>query len=133
MTPSSSSKPIGNGCSTLRTRRTARAAEQAPVAPILVDAPAAAAALGISERAFHSLRKRSDFPGDATVVFGPHCVRFRLEALHAFALVLASVTQIQRAQPGGRGSPREQQRSAEVEARRGALVDGGSRGDGSGS
>ncbi len=130
---SSSSKPIGNGCSTLRTRATARAATCAPVAPILVDAPAAAAALGVSERAFHGLRKRSDFPRDATVVFGPHCVRFRLEALYAFAHFLASTAQIESGQPGGRGRPREQQRTAEGEGRRGALMDGGGPGNGSGS
>src|SRR5437879_13893820 len=44
----------------------------------LVDAPTAAALLAISERAFHSLRKRSDFPQDATIILGPRCVRFRL-------------------------------------------------------
>jgi hypothetical protein len=131
--PSSSSKPIGNGCSTLRTRGTARVAALAPVAPILVDAPAAAAALRISERAFHGLRKRSDFPRDATVVFGPHCVRFRLEALHAFALLLASTAQIESGQPVGRASPREQAGTAEGEARRGALMDSGGQGDRSGS
>jgi hypothetical protein len=130
--PSSSSKPIGNGCSTLRTRGTARAAACAPVAPILVDAIAAAAALGISERAFHGLRKRSDFPRDATVVFGPHCVRFRLEALHTFAHFLASTAQMENGQPGDRTSPREQQGTAEGEGRQGAVMDGGP-GDGSGS
>jgi hypothetical protein len=56
--------------------------------PILVDAPSAAAALSISERAFHSLRKRPDFPKNATVVIGPRCIRFRVETLHAFVLSL---------------------------------------------
>ena len=59
--------------------------------PILVDATAAAEMLSISERAFHSLRKRANFPQDATVVLGPRCVRFRLEALHAFALAHVSI------------------------------------------
>jgi len=55
---------------------------------ILVDARTAALALSISKRAFHSLRKRPDFPQDATVVLGPRCVRFRTEAIRAFALSL---------------------------------------------
>jgi hypothetical protein len=80
MCPSPSSKP---------------SADQDPArgmpGPILVNAAAAAAALSISERAFHSLRKRPDFPRDATVVIGPRCVRFRLEALHVFARSLVSM------------------------------------------
>jgi len=58
---------------------------------LLVDARSAAAALSISERTFHSLRKRSDFPQGATVVLGPRCVRFRLDTLHAFVRSLAAV------------------------------------------
>lgn len=64
---------------------------QAP-APVLLTAPAAAAALSISERTFHALRKRKDFPSGATVVFGRRCVRFRLDALRAFATSLVTVT-----------------------------------------
>jgi predicted DNA-binding transcriptional regulator AlpA len=63
-----------------------------PPARFLVDAPTAAALLAISERAFHSLRKRSDFPQDATIILGPRCVRFRLDAVLAFAMSLVSPT-----------------------------------------
>jgi len=62
--------------------------EIAPAPRFLVDAMTAAAALSISERTFHSLRKRSEFPQDATVVLGPRCVRFRLDALQVFATSL---------------------------------------------
>jgi hypothetical protein len=61
--------------------------------PILVDARSAAATLSISERAFHSLRKRPDFPKNATVVIGPRCIRFRVETLHAFVLSLVKEPQ----------------------------------------
>jgi len=76
---------------------------------ILVDAPAAAAALSISERAFHSLRKRPDFPQDATVVIGPRCVRFRLEALYVFARSLVSMP---------RGEPKQLRRSRKIRPER---------------
>lgn len=59
--------------------------------PVLVDVTAAAQVFSISERAFHTLRKRPDFPRDATVVLGPRCVRFRLQALHTYARSLVSV------------------------------------------
>lgn len=61
-----------------------------PPVRLLVDAPTAAAAMSISERTFHSLRKRSDFPSGATVVLGTRCVRFRLDALRAFVSSLAA-------------------------------------------
>jgi len=61
--------------------------------PILIDASGAAAALSISKRAFHSLRKRPDFPKDATVVIGPRCIRFRVETLHSFVLSLVNEPQ----------------------------------------
>ena len=77
--------------------------------PILVNAPAAAAALSISERAFHSLRKRPDFPQDATVVIGPRCVRFRLEALYVFARSLVSMP---------RGEPKQLRRSRKTRPER---------------
>jgi predicted DNA-binding transcriptional regulator AlpA len=64
--------------------------EIASIAPILVSAAAAAVMLGVSKRSFHRLRKRNDFPRSATVVLGPRCVRYRREALQAFALSLAS-------------------------------------------
>jgi predicted DNA-binding transcriptional regulator AlpA len=69
------------------------------LARILLNAPAAAAALSISERTFHSLRKRPDFPRSATVVFGPRCVRFRVDALRAFALSLGSAPRIDQKPP----------------------------------
>lgn len=65
----------------------------APPVRLLVDAPTAAAALSISERTFHSLRKRSDFPQGATVVLGNRCVRFHLDALQAFVRSLTTVPQ----------------------------------------
>ena len=103
MCPSPSSKP---------------SADQDPArgmpGPILVNAPAAAAALSISERAFHSLRKRSDFPQNATVVLGPRCVRFHLEALHTFALSLVPVPQ---------GDARQPRRSRSARPEKGAGAD----------
>jgi predicted DNA-binding transcriptional regulator AlpA len=63
-----------------------------PPVRFLVDAPTAAALLGISERAFHSLRKRTDFPQDATIALGPRCMRFRVDAVLAFAMSLVSPT-----------------------------------------
>ena len=70
-----------------------RSQERAQTAPILVDAAGAAIALCLSKRSFHRLRKRIDFPTNATVVLGPRCVRYRLEALQAFAASLASEPQ----------------------------------------
>lgn len=59
---------------------------------ILLDAPAAASALHVSERTFHQIRRRSDFPRDAEVRLSPRCVRFRVEALNEFATRLAAET-----------------------------------------
>jgi hypothetical protein len=70
-----------------------RDSPRGPPKPILIDASSAAAALSISERAFHSLRKRPDFPKDATVVIGPRCIRFRVETLHSFVLSLVKKPQ----------------------------------------
>jgi hypothetical protein len=81
--------------------------------PILVDATDAAEMLSISERAFHGLRKRANFPPDATVVLGPRCVRFRLEALQAFALALVSVP---RSEPGQLRARRSNRTAKESEA-----------------
>jgi hypothetical protein len=67
-----------------------RARERAPIAPILVDAARAAAMFGVSKRSFHRLRKRPDFPRNATAVLGPRCVRFHFQALQAFAQSFAS-------------------------------------------
>ena len=60
------------------------------IGPILVSAAGAAVMLGVSKRSFHRLRKRRDFPQNATVVFGPRCVRYRFEALLDFAQSFAS-------------------------------------------
>ena len=67
-----------------------RSREIASFAPILVNAARAAAMLGVSKRSFHRLRKRRDFPHNATVVFGPRCVRYRFEALQTYAQSFAS-------------------------------------------
>ena len=95
----SNAKEVSNLCSTLRVHPTNREGARTAFVPILVDAPTAAAVLSISERAFHTLRKRSEFPSDATVVLGPRCVRFRLEALYAFARSLALSPKIEPRQP----------------------------------
>ena len=60
---------------------------------ILLDLRGAAAAFSISKRLFQVLRKRADFPENATVVIGPRCVRFRVQALQHFALSMASSQQ----------------------------------------
>ena len=93
MLPPSSSGPSANSDSALGTPESAHDRARATPARFLVDAPAAAAALAISERTFHTLRKRADFPRNATVVVGPRCVRFRLDALHTFAMSLVSTPQ----------------------------------------
>jgi len=67
--------------------------EIASIAPILVSAAGAAVMLGMSKRSFHRLRKRRDFPQNATIVFGPRCVRYRREAVQAFAQSFASAPQ----------------------------------------
>ena len=95
---SSISKAVGNFWSIFQSNHIPRHAA-AILAPILVDAPTAAATLWVSEREFHSLRKRADFPRNATVVLGPRCVRFRLEALYTFALAMASTPPDEPAQP----------------------------------
>jgi hypothetical protein len=62
---------------------------------ILVDAAGAADLLSLSERSFHDLRRREDFPADATIVLSQRAVRFRVEALHRYCAELAhkNVTQ----------------------------------------
>ena len=103
--PPLSSEPSANRDTAGEARKTAR--DRARVAPVrfLVDAPTAATALAISERTFHSLRKRADFPQDATVVLGPRCVRFRLDALHTFAISLVAIP---------RSEPRQLQQSRRI-------------------
>ena len=91
MWPPAESKPRLARTAGVQISQTSRERVRTICAAILVDAPTAAEALSISERRFHALRKREDFPPNATVVLGPRCVRFRLEALQAFALTLASV------------------------------------------
>jgi hypothetical protein len=104
----SNSKMNGDCWSILRPGEASSASVRAIPAPILVDAPTAAATLWVSERAFHTLRKRSDFPENATVVLGPRCVRFRLEALQTFALALASSPRCEPRQPPGSTESRPQ-------------------------
>jgi hypothetical protein len=57
---------------------------------ILTDAAGAADMLALCERAFHDLRKRPDFPADATVTLSPRCVRFRVSVLHRYCLELST-------------------------------------------
>ena len=78
---------------------------------ILLDLRGAAAAFSISRRLFQVLRKRADFPENATVVLGPRCVRFRVQALQQFALSMASSPQ---------SSPRQAPRSDRRERSGGA-------------
>jgi hypothetical protein len=80
---------------------------------LLVDAPTAAAALSVSERTFHSLRKRPDFPQGCTVVLGSRCVRFRLDALHTFVKSVAAAP---------RAEPKQLQQSRKCRADKRARV-----------
>jgi len=91
--PPPGSKGSANRDSVSRMRETMDDGMRAAWESILLDAATAAAALSISQRTFQNLRKRSDFPQNATVVLGPRCVRYRLEALHTFVLDLASRAQ----------------------------------------
>ena len=50
--------------------------------PLLISAPDAARLLGVSERSFHNLRHRPDFPRPITI--GTRCVRWRVADLEAF-------------------------------------------------
>ena len=67
--------------------------------PILVDAFCAGILLTLSERGFHELRKRPDFPPDATVILGPRAVRFRVAVLTRYAAELAAKSVPQREPP----------------------------------
>ena len=58
--------------------------------PILTDARGASELLTISERGFHLLRKRADWPSDAEVRLGPRCVRFRVDVLRRYAVELSA-------------------------------------------
>jgi len=60
--------------------------------PILVDVHGASILLTLSERGFHELRKRPDFPPDATVILGPRAVRFRVDVLSRYAQELSTNT-----------------------------------------
>lgn len=59
---------------------------------ILTDARGAAERFALSERGFHMLRQRPDFPPDAEVRLGPRAVRFRVEVLVRYAAELAAKT-----------------------------------------
>jgi len=81
---------------------------------ILVDVRTAATAFSVSQRTFHVLRNRPDFPGNATVVFSDRCVRFRVEALYRFALSLAaSPRRAARRVPRGQGRARTETAGSE--------------------
>jgi predicted DNA-binding transcriptional regulator AlpA len=86
-----------------------RTQEIASFAPILVDAARAAVMLGVSKRSFHRLRKRRDFPQNATAVLGPRCVRFHVQALQAFAQSFASAP---------RGEPEQLTRARRIRSTR---------------
>lgn len=60
--------------------------------PIMVDAPDAAAHMGVSERKWHELRNHPLYPPDTEVHLSARCVRFRLERLREFAALLAEST-----------------------------------------
>jgi predicted DNA-binding transcriptional regulator AlpA len=102
VSPRTISKPNGHGSTTERIAEKSQQATRTAPAPILINASAAAAMLSISKRAFYSLRKRSDFPQDVTVILGPRCVRFRLEALRAFAVALVVTPQREYSWPPAR-------------------------------
>jgi hypothetical protein len=57
---------------------------------ILVDAPGGADLLDCSERQFHMLRKRPDWPADCEVVLGPRARRYRVVVLERYAAELAA-------------------------------------------
>ena len=57
---------------------------------ILTDARGAAQRFALSERSFHMLRKRPDFPQDAEVRLGPRAVRFRVDVLIRYAAELST-------------------------------------------
>ena len=82
-----------------------RTQQVALIAPILVNAARAAAMFGLSKRSFHRLRKRSDFPPNATAVLGPRCVRFHFQALQVFAQSFASAP---------KGEPEQLKRSRRI-------------------
>ncbi len=56
---------------------------------ILVDARKGATLLDVSERQYHELRKRPEFP--APKILGPRCVRWVRAELESFALTLHDV------------------------------------------
>ncbi len=51
---------------------------------LLIDAPEGARLLGISERSFHNLRKRDDFPRPVTGLLASRIVRWRRANIEAF-------------------------------------------------
>lgn len=120
------SKDVSRLCSTVPVPNALQGQSRSGLVPILLDAPAAAAVLSISERAFHALRKRSDFPEDATVVLGARCVRFRFEALHIFARRLAAVANLEAVRPPRRRAGRHGENlRGEVEIAQGAPAGSG--------
>jgi hypothetical protein len=57
---------------------------------ILADAKHSAELFDLSERGFHMLRRRADFPSDAEVRLGPRAVRFRVDVLVRYAAELSA-------------------------------------------
>jgi hypothetical protein len=81
---------------------------------ILTDARGAGELFTISERGFHMLRKRPDFPPDADVRLGPRAVRFRVDVLVRYATELSAKSIAQ-------GEPEQLKRARQKQPR--ALLD----------
>jgi hypothetical protein len=80
-------------------------------AKILVNATEAAELFGVSERSFHLIRARPDFPNDAEVCLGPRMVRFRVQILERYAADLAAKT-VRRSEPPQLKRGRQDRREA---------------------
>jgi len=80
---------------------------------ILVDAQHSAELFDLSERGFHMLRQRPDFPPDAEVRLGPRAVRFRVDVLLRFATELAAKT-VREAEPEQLTRAREKRRQTQA-------------------
>jgi len=74
----------------VRTRSDKETAAGSCVAPLTVDALAGAARLGVSERSYHELRKRPDFPR-AVDIFGSSRPRWRIRDLDDWVANLPTI------------------------------------------
>lgn len=95
--------------------------EQTPIKPagpgILWSIEDWARAWGLAEMKAHQLRKHPDFPGDAEVVLGARCVRFRSDRLADFAALLATAgTRIEQPERLRRGVSRRAEARNERDA-----------------